>query len=131
VTLYGKCSRALTFQNYCGIQTARNVPAVTDEVWRTSRVPRGEEGRGVVKGGGHTLGTFDTFKISMDAHGHETCVSFGGKEPCSAVEVQHQRELSLLEQMLGGKRQKKKEKQNRKKNDKARRGKHQTPGPMS
>ena len=90
---------------------------MTNEAWRTSRVPRGEEGLGVVKGGRHTLSTFDTFKISMDAHGHETCVSFGGKEACSAVEVQHQRELSLLEQMLGGKRKRKKKK--RKKKEKA------------
>lgn len=75
---------------------------MTDEFWRTSQLSGGEGEAGLE---GHT---FDTFKISVDENGHESCISIGGQEvgaeeSCSPAEVEQQRDLSLFERMLGGK----------------------------
>jgi hypothetical protein len=87
-----------------GFQPGKHLHSVTDEFWRTSQLTAGER---PWEDGGRDGHNFDVFKISVDEEGHESCVSFGrqgveGEESCSAAEVEHLRDLTLIERMFGG-----------------------------
>ena len=97
---YSRGLRVTNSANSTGGAAAPSV--VTDEAWRTSEVPS------AARVGGGADASWDTFQISVDEHGRETCVCVscgngsGGRQACGAAEMEQLRGLSLLEELLGG-----------------------------